>query len=237
MLLNSEQIISNHRQVLDRIALAAAQYQCTPPQLLAVSKTKPASMVEALYKEGQRDFGENYLQDALEKIEQLKHLPELHWHFIGQIQSNKTKTIAEHFDWVHSVDRLKIARRLSEHRGQTIKTASGSLSALNICLQINLDGEDQKGGIAPADLPELAQQIAELEHLQLRGLMCIPKARANFDEQRQCFAQLKILQEQLNQQGLELDTLSMGMSGDLEAAVASESTMVRVGSDIFGARA
>ncbi len=231
MLLNSAQLLENYQAVLARIEQFSRECAAPQPQLLAVSKTKPAWMVETLYHAGQRDFGENYLQDALEKIHALQHLGELQWHFIGQIQSNKTATLAQHFAWVHSVDRLKIARRLSEQRGQ-----SNPATALNLCLQINLDGEAQKGGVAPEDALALAQQIAPLDNIRLRGLMCIPKARASEAQQLAGFARLKALQTQLNQHGLALDTLSMGMSGDMRAAIAAGSTLVRIGSDLFGPR-
>jgi len=230
MSLNSEQLLRNYQQVLERIDNIADKNNHTgTPQLLAVSKTKPAHMVESLYKAGQRDFGENYLQDAIEKITALSELGDIRWHFIGQIQSNKTNTIAQHFAWAHSVDRLKIARRLNEQR-------PGNLPPLNICLQVDLDNEPQKGGITPSELPAIATKIAKLPHLKLRGLMCIPKARDSLKLQTQCFKQLTALQDELNTSGLSLDTLSMGMSKDLDAAIAAGSTMLRIGSDIFGAR-
>lgn len=230
MSLNSEQLLKNYQQVLDRISRIADKNALpTTPMLLAVSKTKPASMLESLYHAGQRDFGENYLQDALEKIDALSYLEGIHWHFIGQIQSNKTSTIAQHFSWVHSVDRIKIARRLSQHR-------PSELPPLNICLQVDLDNEPQKGGIAPCELAGIAAEVALLPNIKLRGLMCIPKARDNLVLQTQCFSQLKKWQGELNATGLALDTLSMGMSKDLEAAVAAGSTILRIGSDIFGVR-
>lgn len=230
MSLTSEQLVDNWQRVLDRIAKARAEYSARQSvDLLAVSKTKPASMVTALYQAGQRDFGENYLQDALTKIQQLEHLPDIRWHFIGQIQSNKTADIARHFDWAHSVDRLKIARRLSEQR-------PAQLPPLQICLQINLDGETQKGGIAPDTALELAQAVTELPQVCLRGLMAIPKPRQGFTEQLECLRKLQQLQSELIRQGLTLDTLSMGMSGDLGAAIAAGSTLVRIGTDIFGPR-
>ncbi len=227
---NSEQLLRNYQQVLERISdIANKSGNKAAPRLLAVSKTKPAHMIEALYAEGQRDFGENYLQDALDKITQLSNLDALRWHFIGQIQSNKTSTIAQHFTWAHSVDRLKIARRLSAQRPD-------GLPPLNICLQIDLDNEPQKGGISPKDLTPIAIEVAKLPNIQLRGLMCIPKPRNSFAEQKSCFAEVAGLLENLKQAGLTLDTLSMGMSKDLDAAVAAGSTMLRIGSDIFGAR-
>lgn len=230
MSLNSEQLVKNYRQVLEHIDNIAQQNsRSSTPQLLAVSKTKPAHMVATLYAEGQRDFGENYLQDALEKINALDSLNDLRWHFIGQIQSNKTSTIAQHFAWAHSVDRLKIAKRLNMQR-------PADQPPLNICLQVNLDNEEQKGGVSPHELPAIALEIAQLPNIKLRGLMCIPKARDNLASQAQCFAQLTALYHELNAKGLGLDTLSMGMSKDLEAAVAAGSTMLRIGSEIFGAR-
>jgi PLP dependent protein len=194
-----------------------------------VSKTKPASAVRQACAAGLRDFGENYLQEALDKQHALADLP-LSWHFIGPIQSNKTKAIAEHFDWVHSVDRLKIAQRLSEQRPQT-------LPALNICLQVNISNEASKAGCSVDDVPALASAIAQLAHLTLRGLMAIPEPSNDAQQQQAAFARLRELQEQLNTQfKLNLDTLSMGMSDDLEAAINQGSTWVRVGSALFGAR-
>ncbi|MBF8721160.1 YggS family pyridoxal phosphate-dependent enzyme [Pseudomonas guariconensis] len=194
-------------------------------QLLAVSKTKPASAIRQIHAAGVRDVGENYLQEALAKQAELDDLP-LIWHFIGPIQSNKTKAIAEHFDWVHSVDRLKIAQRLSEQRPE-------GLAPLNICLQVNVSGEDSKSGCAPADLPALAQAVAALPRLRLRGLMAIPEPTDDRAAQEAAFASLRQLQEGL---GLGLDTLSMGMSHDLEAAIAQGATWVRIGTALFGAR-
>ncbi|WP_343582611.1 YggS family pyridoxal phosphate-dependent enzyme [Pseudomonas sp.] len=194
-------------------------------QLLAVSKTKPASAIREIHAAGVRDVGENYLQEALTKQQALSDLP-LIWHFIGPIQSNKTKAIAEHFDWVHSVDRLKIAQRLSEQR-------PAGLAPLNICLQVNVSGEDSKSGCAPADLPALAKAVAALPNLCLRGLMAIPEPTDDRAAQEAAFATLRQLQEGL---GLGLETLSMGMSHDLEAAIAQGATWVRIGTALFGAR-
>jgi len=194
-------------------------------QLLAVSKTKPASAIREIYAAGVRDVGENYLQEALAKQQELRDLP-LIWHFIGPIQSNKTKAIAEHFDWVHSVDRLKIAQRLSEQR-------PAGLPALNICLQVNVSGEDSKSGCAPVELPALARGVAALPNLRLRGLMAIPEPTEDRTAQEAAFASLNQLQASL---GLGLDTLSMGMSHDLEAAIAQGATWVRIGTALFGAR-
>lgn len=197
--------------------------------LLAVSKTKPAADLRAAYMAEQRHFGENYLQEALEKQQQLSDL-DIVWHFIGPIQSNKTRSLAEHFDWVHSVDRLKIARRLNEQRPK-------HLAPLNICLQVNLDNEDTKSGVSLEELPALVESVALLPHLKLRGLMAIPAPRSDFDQQQQSLQRLQVALQQINSRGHSLDTLSMGMSGDLDAAVAAGSTMVRIGTDIFGARA
>ena len=193
--------------------------------LLAVSKTKPAAAVREAYAAGIRDFGENYLQEALEKQAELSELP-LIWHFIGPIQSNKTKPIAEHFAWVHSVDRLKIAQRLSEQR-------PSHLPPLNICLQVNVSAEDSKSGCAPAELAALAQTVNQLPNLRLRGLMAIPEPTDDVAAQRAAFARLRELRDGL---ALPLDTLSMGMSHDLDAAIAEGATWVRIGTALFGAR-
>lgn len=206
-------------------AAQAAGRDPTSVQLLAVSKTKPAAAIREVHAAGVRDVGENYLQEALAKQEELRDLP-LIWHFIGPIQSNKTKAIAEHFDWVHSVDRLKIAQRLSEQR-------PAGLPPLNICLQVNVSGEDSKSGCAPADLPALANAVAALPNLRLRGLMAIPEPTEDRATQEAAFASLRQLQERLD---LGLDTLSMGMSHDLEAAIAQGATWVRIGTALFGAR-
>ncbi len=197
-------------------------------KLLAVSKTfGPEAVAEAM-EEGQRAFGENYLQEALAKIEALRErAPQ--WHFIGAIQSNKTRDIARHFDWVHTVDRLKIARRLSEQRPD-------ELAPLNVCLQINISGEASKSGAAPEQAGALAAEIAALPRLKLRGLMAIPAREEKFERQRAAFTRLRTLKEEIEASGLPLDTLSMGMSNDLEAAIAEGATLVRVGSAIFGPR-
>tara|TARA_B100000809_G_scaffold232850_1_gene249086 strand:- start:38 stop:646 length:609 start_codon:yes stop_codon:yes gene_type:complete len=195
---------------------------------LAVSKTKTAADIRAAFAAEQRHFGENYLQEALEKQQQLVGL-NIVWHFIGPIQSNKTRALAEHFQWVHSVDRLKIAQRLSKQRLK-------HLPALNICLQVNLDDEASKSGVILAELPALADAVAKLPNLKLRGLMAIPAPRSDVNAQQQSLERLQQALQRLNQQGYKLDTLSMGMSGDLEAAIAAGSTMVRIGTDIFGAR-
>ncbi len=196
--------------------------------LLAVSKTFGAQDVAAAFACGQTAFGENYIQEAVEKITELRHLP-IQWHCIGPIQSNKTRLVAEHFDWVHTVDRLKIAQRLSEQR-------PAHLPPLQVCLQVNVDGGANKSGVPPADAQALAQTLVKLPGLRLRGLMCIPEPAPDFVAACALFKRARGLFDALNLAGLGLDTLSMGMSADLEAAIASGSTMVRVGSAIFGTR-
>ena len=220
-------LADNLSAISARIASAAQAAGRDPAsvQLLAVSKTKPASAIREVHAAGVRHFGENYLQEALTKQQALSDLP-LIWHFIGPIQSNKTKAIAEHFDWVHSVDRLKIAQRLSEQR-------PAGMAPLNICLQVNVSGEDSKSGCAAADLPALAKAVAALPNLRLRGLMAIPEPTDDRVAQEAAFASLRTQQEHL---GLGLDTLSMGMSHDLEAAIAQGATWVRIGTALFGAR-
>ncbi|WP_339429639.1 YggS family pyridoxal phosphate-dependent enzyme [Pseudomonas taetrolens] len=208
-----------------RAAALAVQRDVTSVHLLAVSKTKPAAALREAYAAGIRDFGENYLQEARAKQVELADLP-LSWHFIGPIQSNKTRDIAEHFDWVHSVERLKIAQRLSEQR-------PAELAPLNICIQVNVSGEASKSGCTPADLPALATAISALPRLKLRGLMAIPEPTEDRVEQDRAFATVRHLQESLN---LGLDTLSMGMSHDLESAIAQGATWVRIGTALFGAR-
>ncbi|MBP3999289.1 MULTISPECIES: YggS family pyridoxal phosphate-dependent enzyme [Pseudomonas] len=220
-------IADNILQVSSRIhaATAAAGRDENSVQLLAVSKTKPAEALREAYAAGLRDFGENYLQEALGKQLELADLP-LIWHFIGPIQSNKTRSIAEHFAWVHSVDRLKIAQRLSEQR-------PADLPPLNICIQVNVSGEASKSGCTPQDLPALAQAISALPRLKLRGLMAIPEPTEDRAEQDAAFAAVQKLQASLD---LPLDTLSMGMSHDLESAIAQGATWVRIGTALFGAR-
>jgi len=198
-------------------------------QLIAVSKTQPAQAVADAYTWGQRTFGENYLQEALDKQIQLATLTDIEWHFIGPIQSNKTRPIAAHFSWVHSVDRLKIAQRLNEQRPP-------ELPPLNICVQVNIDDETTKSGVNLAELPVLVAAISQLPRLRLRGLMAIPAATNNPAQQRVAFAKLRSALESLNLQGYGLDCLSMGMSGDMEAAITEGATFVRVGTDIFGSR-
>ena len=220
-------IADNISHVGSRIQTAtqAAHRPENSVQLLAVSKTKPAEALREAYAAGLRDFGENYLQEALSKQLELADLP-LIWHFIGPIQSNKTRAIAEHFDWVHSVDRLKIAQRLSEQR-------PAELPPLNICIQVNVSGEVSKSGCTPDDLPALAAAISALPRLKLRGLMAIPEPTDDRAEQDAAFAAVQKLQASLD---LPLDTLSMGMSHDLESAIAQGATWVRIGTALFGAR-
>ena len=227
-------ITSNLQAVQQQIADAAHTAQRPPSQiqLLAVSKTFDAHAVLDAARAGQRAFGENYLQEAIDKIALTQQLaPDLglEWHFIGPIQSNKTRQIAQHFAWVHAVDRLKIAERLSEQR-------PADFPPLNICLQINISGEASKSGATPDQALDLAQQIARLPNLRLRGLMAIPEPLPTLELQRAPYRQMKLLQDQLNEHGLQLDTLSMGMSADLAAAILEGSTIVRIGSAIFGNR-
>jgi len=223
-------ILSNLQAVHAAIHLAATMAQRDPAQisLLAVSKTVPANVVREAYRAGQKAFGENYVQEALNKMQELQDLP-LEWHFIGPIQSNKTRAIAENFSWVHSVDRLKIAERLSEQR-------PANLPPLNICLQINISGEASKGGMAPDEAMALTHAVAVLPRLQLRGLMAIPAPAEDLAAQRAPFTAMRELLARLNSTGLNLDTLSMGMSHDMTAAILEGSTIVRVGTAIFGSR-
>ncbi|MBC8746781.1 pyridoxal phosphate enzyme (YggS family) [Paraburkholderia sp. WC7.3g] len=228
----AEHLALNLADVHERIARAAqaAGRDAQSVMLLAVSKTFRADAVRAARAAGQRAFGENYVQEALDKIQTLADLrASLEWHFIGPLQSNKTRAVAEHFDWVHSVDRLKIAQRLSEQRPD-------DLPPLNVCLQVNVSGEASKSGVTVGDAAAVAQQIAALPKLKLRGLMSIPEPLGDLDAQRAPHRQLRVLFERLRVDGLALDTLSMGMSADLEAAVLEGATIVRIGTAIFGAR-
>lgn len=216
--------------VLARIDSAARLAGRSPEsvQLLAVSKTRPPEDVAALADLGQRHFGESYPQEAVAKVQALSGR-DLIWHFIGPLQSNKTRQAAAHFHWVHSVDRLKIARRLSEQRPD-------ALPPLNVCLQVNVSGEASKSGVTPGELPELAAAVAQLPNLRLRGLMAIPAPTHDSDAQREPFRALRHMFETLARDGYALDTLSMGMSDDLEAAIAEGATIVRVGTALFGPR-
>lgn len=226
-------IQENITAVQKRLQQAASDAGRNPAeiQLLAVSKTRNIAQISQAITSGIFCFGENYLQEAMDKIDQLDD-SKLDWHFIGPLQSNKTRQAAENFAWVHTVDRVKIAQRLSAQRPD-------DMPALNICLQINIDNEESKSGFNQDQAVEVAATIAQLPKLKLRGLMAIPKPRTVYKEQRQAFAQLRVLMEQINStldNCHKLDTLSMGMSADLEAAVAEGATLVRVGTDIFGAR-
>jgi pyridoxal phosphate enzyme (YggS family) len=222
--------ISDSLQATKNRITAACVSAHRPPeavQLLAVSKTFPAAAVREAFAAGARAFGENYVQEGLAKIGELIDLRgQLEWHLIGPLQSNKTRPVAEQFDWVHTVDRLKVAQRLSEQR-------PADLPPLNICLQVNVSGEDSKSGLLPADVAALAWQVVALPRLRLRGLMAIPEPGPGAATQHQAMAALYTA---LQAEGLPLDTLSLGMSADLEAAIAAGSTMVRVGTAIFGAR-
>ena len=218
----------SRQSVLDQIQQACGRVQRDPAsvQLLAVSKTHPSQSLRQMYQAGQRSFGENYLQEALTKMDELQDL-EIEWHFIGHVQRNKTRHLAEKFDWVHGVDRLIIAERLSSQRMDSRKP-------LNICIQVNIDGQDSKDGCQPNEVAELVKQISQLPNIRLRGLMVIPAP-----ENSVAFADAKTLFEQvksLHARPQDWDTLSMGMSGDLDAAIAAGSTMVRVGTALFGAR-
>ena len=223
-------IADNLQRVRSRISQACAA--CGRPAdavtLLAVSKTFGADAVRAAHAAGQNAFGENYIQEAVDKMAALADLP-LQWHCIGPIQSNKTRLVAGHFDWAHTVDRLKTAQRLSDQRPP-------DMAPLQVCIQVNIDGGATKAGVAPDAVLELAQQIQTLPNLRLRGLMTIPEPAADFTAACAVHTKARVLFDALNAQGLQLDTLSMGMSGDLEAAVQSGSNMVRLGSAIFGER-
>jgi hypothetical protein len=227
-------IAENITKVRLALGQAAAEHGRNPASvnLLAVSKTFGAEAVIDAADAGQIAFGENYLQEALDKqhaVQVLRPDLALEWHFIGPIQSNKTRPLAEHFAWAHAVDREKIARRLSEQRPP-------NLPPLNICLQVNVSGEDSKSGVAPTEVLALAQAVATLPGLQLRGLMAIPEPAEDFESQRKPFALLRSLQQQLTEAGIPTDTLSMGMSADMDAAIAEGATIVRIGTAIFGKR-
>jgi len=223
-------VTENFRKIQDLLAKAAADAGRSGDhiRLLAVSKRKPVEAILEAAAAGQRDFGENFVQEGVEKIGKCGR-DDLIWHFIGHLQSNKTRVVAESFQWVHTVDRLKIARRLSEQR--PVDAAD-----LNICIEVNIDAEESKSGVNPANVQVLATEIAELPRLRLRGLMCLPAIREDFAEQRKPFAALRELLESLNSSGLRLDTLSMGMSADYAAAIHEGATIVRVGTAIFGER-
>ena len=226
----NDTVSDNLQKVRKRIELAsaAAGRASDAVKLLAVSKTMPAQAVRDAHAAGQLAFGENYIQEGVDKITSLADLP-LEWHCIGPIQSNKSKLVAENFAWVHSIDRLKIAERLSAQRPT-------HLPPLQVCLQVNVDGGNNKSGVPPQELLALAQAVAQLPHLQLRGLMTIPEPTDNELAARMVHRQAKEMFDSLNAAGLNLDTLSMGMTADLEAAIAEGSTCVRVGTAIFGVR-
>ncbi len=223
-------ITANLQAVRQRIesAARAAGRPADSVRLLAVSKTFPPEAVRAAAQAGLRDFGENYVQEGVAKIRELSSLA-LTWHYIGPIQSNKTRAIAEHFDWVHSIDRAKIAVRLSEVRGPR-------QTELQVCIQVNVSGEATKSGVDPADSAQLAKEVAALPRVKLRGLMAVPEPTPDEALQRARFAQLRELRDRLNRDGFAMDTLSMGMSADLEAAIAEGATLIRVGTAIFGER-
>jgi pyridoxal phosphate enzyme (YggS family) len=223
-------VASNLQTVKDRIVRVAQSIGRQPDEitLLAASKTNPADALREAWVAGQTIFGENYLQEALAKMPALADLP-IEWHFIGPIQSNKTRRIAENFAWVHSVDRAKVADRLSKDRSE-------SLPPLQVCLQVNVSGEDSKSGVEPEELAALAAHVVNLPHLKLRGLMAVPELTTATALQRSQFHLLRELYEQLKSDGYELDTLSMGMSEDMDIALAEGATMVRVGTAIFGPR-
>lgn len=227
---NPTNIAKNLAQIQQNISQYCEKYNRKPNDvhLLAVSKTKPPEDIRAAFNAGQVRFGENYLQESIEKIHDLADL-QIEWHFIGAIQSNKTREIAENFAWVHSVDRLKIAQRLSAQRPD-------SLPPLNICLQINISNEDAKSGFSLGETQSAINEIIKLPNLNLRGLMAIPAKAGNFDEQRVIFSEMKDLLKKSHHQHPQLDTLSMGMSGDMEAAIAEGSTLLRIGTAIFGER-
>jgi len=223
-------VTENLRKIRDLLAKAAADAgrSADTVQLLAVSKRQPVSSIIEAAAAGQRDFGENQVTEGVEKIESIAN-DELVWHFIGHLQTNKTRTVAEHFDWVHSIDRLKTARRLSDQRPP-------SLPKLNVCIQVNVDNEPGKSGVAIDATLDLAREILKLPRLRLRGLMCLPAIRDDFEGQRGPFRHLRRLVNELRANSIPTDTLSMGMSADFRAAIFEGSTMVRLGTAIFGAR-
>jgi len=223
-------VTENLRKIRDLLDKAAVDAGRRPEDvhLLAVSKKQAHPKILEAAAAGQWDFGENTVQEGIEKVTKLAEKG-LRWHFIGHLQSNKTRVVAEHFDWVHTVDKLKTARRLSEQR-------PNSLGVLDVCIQVNIDDEAAKAGIAADGIADLAGEIAVLPRLRLRGLMCLPAIRESFDDQRVPFARLRELAESLRQQGHEIDTLSMGMSGDYRAAIFEGATIVRIGTAVFGPR-
>lgn len=230
-----DDLSNRYEETLTRIASVALRYRpvsdsapAGAPRLLAISKGHSAEAVRKLAGLGQREFGENYLQEALPKMAELQDLP-LIWHYTGQIQANKTRTIAERFEWVHAVDRERIARRLNEQRPATA-------APINVCIQVSLEDEPGKGGAKPEEVPQLAGLIRDFPRLKLRGLMCIPPPRTTFEAQKAQFDRMSDCLRDLNSRGFALDTLSMGMSDDLEAAVAAGATLLRIGTAVFGER-
>jgi pyridoxal phosphate enzyme (YggS family) len=223
-------VTENFRKIQDLLAKAAvdAGRSAGSIRLLAVSKKKPAEAVLEAYAAGQRDFGENFVQEGLEKITEVDRDDAI-WHFIGHLQSNKTKAVAQHFQWVHTIDRLKVAHRLSTQRPHYA-------GDLNVCIEVNIDAEDNKSGASVTEVADLAAAIAELPRLKLRGLMCLPAVRQDVAAQREPFARLRALMESLNDAGMQLDTLSMGMTADYAAAIQEGATIVRIGTALFGAR-
>ena len=223
-------VTENLRKIRDLLHFAAIEANRDPAdvRLLAVSKKQPLEKIREAYAAGQRDFGENFVQEGIEKIEAMA-MDDLTWHFIGHLQSNKTRVVAENFDWVHTIDKLKTARRLSDQRPD-------GLPPLNVCLQVNVDGEESKSGVTPEALPELAAACANLPNIRLRGLMCLPAIREEPDAQRIPFAVLRELAEKLRTDGVDTDTLSMGMTADFRAAIHEGATIVRIGTALFGER-
>jgi PLP dependent protein len=230
MLIGPQNLTAHVNHVRSRISHAALAAGRNPDAvtLVAVTKGKSAETIRQAATAGVTDFGENYLKEALPKMHQLGELA-VQWHYIGQIQSNKTRSIAQAFSWVHSLDRLGVAQRLSEQR-------PFHAPPLQVCLQVALISEPTKGGVAPALLPQLAASVAQLPRLKLRGLMCIPPPQSEVAAERALFARLRVLKDELNANGLKLDTLSMGMSADFESAILEGATMVRIGTALFGAR-
>jgi len=215
------------RDLLDQAAIDAGRDPGSV-HLLAVSKKQPLASIREAADAGQQAFGENFVQEGVEKIRALGRA-DLSWHFIGHLQSNKTRAVAEYFDWVHTIDSLKIARRLSEQRPP-------ALGPLQVCLQVNVDAEDSKSGLSPEEAPALAAAVSELSNLRLRGLMCLPAIRDDFESQRKPFAALRILADTLRRDGIDTDTLSMGMTADYRAAIFEGATIVRIGTALFGER-
>ena len=223
-------VTENLKLISDLLRISALDADRDPAavRLLAVSKKQPLAKIREACAAGQRDFGENFVQEGVDKIQAIAETG-ITWHFIGHLQSNKTRVVAEYFDWVHTIDKLKTAKRLSDQRPD-------GLPPLNICLQVNVDNEDSKSGILPDALPELAAACAELPNLNFRGLMCLPAIRSEFEEQRMPFATLRKLAEELRRAGVDTDTLSMGMTADYRAAIFEGATIVRIGTALFGAR-